>query len=146
MRVPEVWRGVGCFHSSDVGALAVTLLDWIKPGIFGVRDNKDELATEIWCIAKMMLLFPGWKDPSVENVEIKGWFKLASPISEAKNEKCPQYPGKPFRRTVPLEEELEKIDMPSELADLFRYLFIVDHVVKPSAALALRSPQLQRLA
>ncbi|KAL2015369.1 hypothetical protein VTK56DRAFT_5745 [Thermocarpiscus australiensis] len=40
MRAPEVWRGIGCFHSSDVWSFAVTLLDWIKPGVFGIKDIK----------------------------------------------------------------------------------------------------------
>ncbi|KAH9224390.1 kinase-like domain-containing protein [Leptodontidium sp. 2 PMI_412] len=36
MRAPEVWRGYGCSHRSDVWSLAAAVLAWAKPGTLGV--------------------------------------------------------------------------------------------------------------
>lgn len=143
MRAPEVWRGLGCFHSSDVWAFAVTLLDWIKPGVFGIRDIKDDHWPEPWCIAKLMRLFPNSLGPPVKNTELEGWFGIAGALAE---EMDPDEPGQMYIRTVPLEKELERMDISSELANLFRYLFVIDHKNRPSAAEALRSRELQLLA
>lgn len=46
---------------------------------------------------------------------------------------------------VALDEELKRMGMSSELANFFRYLFVVDQEKRPSAEEALRSSELEAL-
>ena len=67
-RAPEVWRGLGCWPSSDIWSLGFTdccqtlylgtqltgqLAHWLgRQSIFGIEDKVVEDDTESWCIAK----------------------------------------------------------------------------------------------
>lgn len=57
---PRSLAGHGCTPTSEAWSLAVTILDWIQPGVFGFRDIKDGHWPEPWCLAKLMRLFPVW--------------------------------------------------------------------------------------
>lgn len=122
MRAPEVWRGVGCFHSSDVWSFAVTLPDWIKPGIFGLRDMPPDFVIpdtfeaagiDLWegicCVAKLMLLFPGQLGPQVkDDAETQLWFQITEML--LKTGKDPYEKSQPYKKHRPLEEQLKTLE------------------------------------
>lgn len=54
------WQGYGCSHRSDVWSLAATVLVWMKPGILGTHGIQVGMWPEIWCMPKLMGLFPAW--------------------------------------------------------------------------------------
>ena len=143
MRAPEVYEGRGCSHASDIWSFAVTMFDWIKPGVFGAAGNVYGVPWESWCIAKLMLLFPSWNDQASSDDEyMKDIFKLGhlligSPIKDNPNEKIVLVSS--------LEDEMQTMNIPPELKDLFRYLFVLDSKQRPSATQALASDQFQAL-
>ena len=138
MRAPEVYRGLGCFHRSEVWALAATLFCWIKPGIFGTTGNEYDLPNESWCIAKLMLLFPGWTGPPADNACIQRVFRLGKLLTE---EPIEDKPDEKIVKVLSLENEMQTMGIQPVLMDLFRYLFVVDPDARPSAAEALASKE-----
>ncbi|KAF2458299.1 kinase-like domain-containing protein [Lineolata rhizophorae] len=142
MRATENWEGHGCFHRSDVWSGAVTLLDWIKPGIFGIRDIMDGIWPEPWCIAKLMRLFPDWHGSPVDHEVYRDDFLLDRLLTK---EVDPDAPETMLIKTRTLDEELQTMNISKELVDWFRSVLVVDPNKRPSAAEALRSPEYKAL-
>lgn len=142
MRAPEVYQGCGCGHPADIWSLAVTLFDWIKPGVFGTAGIIEGIQEESWCIAKLMLLFPGWtgqpaNDAYLERLIRIGKLLINSPVQDNPDEK--------IVLVLSLEEEMQTMGIPSELENLFRFLFVPNPKQRPSATKALASDQFQAL-
>ncbi len=94
-RAPEVWRGLGCWPSSDVWSLGVTvsthilnlrpqligqLAHWLgHRTFFGINDKIVEGFIESWCIAKTGRLI-GPLDPPVKNPESEWEFSMADEL------------------------------------------------------------------
>lgn len=142
MRAPEVYQGLGCVHASDVWAFAVTLFDWMKAGIFGIKGNQVPIYNESWCIAKLMRLFPGWTGPPSDDEIRQLEFDFARNLVEACD---PQSPSEKLLKVTSLESEMQTMDMPPELRNLFLYLFVPDPAKRPTAAAALMSDEFQAL-
>ncbi|OBT51065.1 hypothetical protein VE04_08597 [Pseudogymnoascus sp. 24MN13] len=82
-RDPEVWRGLGCFHSSDVWSLGATLTFWLAQRlVFGAGDKIIDDNTEAWCIAKIIRLV-GSISPPV-NEAFLDEFSLARALEKEK--------------------------------------------------------------
>ncbi|KKZ61070.1 hypothetical protein EMCG_04314 [[Emmonsia] crescens] len=133
MRAPEVWQGQACTEPSQVWALAAMLLCWIKPGILGTPGCPMPLLNETWCIAKLMRLLPSWTIPPLEDENRQNEFNLAKALNE---------------RTLPqlcqmsvLEDEILKVDMPTELRDLLQLMLVVNPDERPSATHVLASKE-----
>ncbi|KAF1993739.1 kinase-like protein [Amniculicola lignicola CBS 123094] len=142
MRAPEVWSGIGCFHSSDVWSFAATLFDWISPSVFGANDMPEGHWPHPWAMAKLLRLFPTSVKMHPSDPNYQGYFRIAQVIEksgfgDSKDPKCFE--------TLSFSEELAKLDIPSALEDFLRYLLIVDHEQRPSANEALSSAEFQNL-
>ncbi|KAF4625145.1 hypothetical protein G7Y89_g13021 [Cudoniella acicularis] len=66
-RAPEGWRDLGCWPSSDVWSLGITLTHWLSSPnlIFGAKDKIVQDLTETWCIAKIQRLLSTSISPPV---------------------------------------------------------------------------------
>ncbi|KAJ5202317.1 hypothetical protein N7449_004396 [Penicillium cf. viridicatum] len=53
IRAHEVFLGKACTEPSQVWAVAVMLLCWLKPGVLGVWDSPYPLINEAWSMAKI---------------------------------------------------------------------------------------------
>ena len=160
-RAPEVWRGLGCWPSSDIWSLGVTvcsrtlflttqltdqLAHWLAhETIFGFRDKDVEGLTESWCIAKIDRLI-GPLGPPVQTVpEYESEFHMAREFSTG-TYIDPEIDGPvPFMDVSTLRQELESLSDPkvdSGLLDFIDFLLVVDHTKRPTAAEALKHPYL----
>ncbi|KAL5317731.1 hypothetical protein ACEPPN_014829 [Leptodophora sp. 'Broadleaf-Isolate-01'] len=115
MRAPEVWRGYGCSHRSDVWSLAAAVLAWARPGTLGVAATSR--MNETAAIAAKDLL-------------------------EAK---VPDRPDEQYIKVRSLDEELQSVNISAETANLLRCLLTTDPENRPEAADALASPEFQAL-
>lgn len=137
MRAPEVFLGQACTEPSQVWALAAMLLCWIKPGVLGEWDSPHPLINEAWCMAKIKRLFPDWNIPTPEEVtghSLKAAVDSAGALSK-------EVPG--LKAILPFDEETEKVEMPQQLKDLLRFMFVLDPIKRPSASSVLASRELQ---
>ncbi|RHZ57212.1 hypothetical protein CDV55_106074 [Aspergillus turcosus] len=140
-RAPEVWQGLGCFHSSDVWSFGVT------GPIFGAKDKIVENLTEAWCIAKIRRLV-GPIGPPISNRDYEEEFLIAEHLESSTFTHPDTGLETPFIEVGSLREELEKLPGPKispELLDLIEFLLVVDHRKRPTAAEALQHPYLQSL-
>ena len=142
MRAPEVYQGFGCTHKSTIWALAATLICWIRPGILGTPGNRFRLPVEGWCIAKFLVLFPDWVDPSTDNESVQADFNLGKAIA---GESVKQGQNE-YVNLSPFDDEVKGINLSNELKDLFRHLLKVDPEMRPSATQALASSEFLTLA
>lgn len=115
MGAPEVFLGQLCTEKSQVWAVAATLLCWIKPGILGACPYP--WIDEAWCMAKIMRLFLGWEISTPDKLERETLRVALNTAVKIKEEED-------FNAISPLEEELKKVEMPQELRDLVRFMFI----------------------
>lgn len=137
MRAPEVFLGQACTGPSQVWALAAMLLCWIKPGVLGEWDSPHPLINEAWCMAKIKRLFPYWNIPTPE--EVKGHsLKAAVDSADALSKEVPD-----LQAISPFHEETGKVEMPQQLKDLLRFMFVLDPTKRPSASSVLASRELQ---
>lgn len=130
MRAPEVWRGLACLHQSEIWALAAMLLVWMNPGILGASGINGYITVPIWSIAKLMLLFPGWKEPPSNRGFCRDEFEIAELLS---NEPDSERPGKKRVEVASLEEEMRNMLLPMALQDLLRVLLVPEPEMRPSA-------------
>lgn len=156
-RTPEVWQGIGCFHSSDVWSVGVTvsyirslvcygliekLAHWLYGrAIFGAGDKIIEDHTEAWCIAELQSLI-GKLGPCINYQPYKNEFELADQL--ASMEIGPGL-GKLIRAGT-LRQELQALADPPvapQLLDFIDYLLVVDVARRPTAQEALQHPYLQ---
>ena len=160
-RAPEVWRGLGCWPSSDIWSLGVTvcsrtpylrtqlmdqLAHWLgHKAIFGISDKIFEDLTESWCIAKIDRLI-GPLGPPVQNPEYESEFHMAGDLSTG-TYIDPEIDGPAHIMDVStLRQELVCLSCPKVdpgLLDFIDSLLIVDHTTRPTAAEALKHPYLQ---
>ncbi len=163
-RAPEVWRGLGCWPSSDIWSLGVTVCDhalhlriqlmsqlahWLgRKTIFGIRDRVVKDLIESWCIAKISRLVAPL-GPPVENLEYESEFLTASELSMG-TYIAPDSGGPvPFINVGTLRQELEALSGPKVdpgLLDFIDSLLIMDHTKRPTAAEALTHPYLRTAA
>ena len=159
-RAPEVWRGLGCWPSSDIWSLGVTvcsrtlylrtqltdqLAHWLgHKAIFGISDKVVEDLTESWCIAKIDRLI-GPLGPPVQTPEYESEFRMAGELSMG-TYIHPEIDGPvPYIDVSTLRQELESLSGPKVdpgLLDFIDSLLIVDHTKRPTAAEALKHPYL----
>lgn len=166
-RAPEVWRGLGCWHSSDVWSLGVTVSQsdsrpssrpWANRGqlahslspsiIFGAKDKIVQGLTEAWCIAKLRRLV-GPLDPPVDNPDYQEEFLVAEHLESTTFVHPDTKLETQFLKVGTLVQELEKLPGPRmspDLVDFIQYLLVVDHTKRPTAEEALRHPYLQSLS
>lgn len=161
-RAPEVWRGLGCWHSSDVWSLGVTvsfslsistsanqekLAHWLaSSAIFGAEDKIVQGLTEAWCIAKIRRLI-GPLGPPVNNAEYEEEFLVAEELGSTFEHPDTKVETQ-FITVGTLRQELEKLPGPkvsSELLDFIESLLVIDHTKRPTALEALRHSYLQSL-
>ncbi|KAJ9394249.1 hypothetical protein DTO282F9_8816 [Paecilomyces variotii] len=147
-RAPEVWRGLGCFHSSDVWSFGITLVHWLaQRPIFGAKDKIVENLTEAWCIAKIRRLV-GPFGPPVNNPDYEEEFFIAEYLESTTFSHPETGTETPFIKVGSLRQELERLSGPvvsPELLDFIEYLLVVDHTKRPTASEALQHPYLRSL-
>jgi len=156
-RAPEVWRGLGCQHCSDVWSLGVTvsclipqfhrklmskLAHRLSPQtIFGARDKIIEGFAEAWCIAKIIRLLGPVGQP-VDSEAYREEFELAEQLAVMEN----PHNGTDLIRIGTLREELQRLSDPPvspQLLDFIEFLLVTDHSKRPTALEALQHPYLQ---
>jgi len=160
-RAPEVWRGLGCWPSSDIWSLGVTvcaciiryrswltvqLAHWLgHEAIFGTTDKIVEGLTESWCIAKIDRLI-GPLGPPVQIPDYESEFSTADHLSTGTHID-PEIDGPvPYMDVGSLRQELESLPGPkvdAGLLDFIDFLLIVDYAKRPTAAEALEHPYLR---
>lgn len=126
-------------------AFAVTLFNWLKPGVFGTQEGfvKGGDCAPTFSLAKLMRLFPDEiAPPTINGDSLWGRYRMAKVLAQAPD---PDKLGKWYIKSVPLEEELARMDIPPNLANFLRYLLVVDHEKRPSAAEALCSKEFEAL-
>lgn len=88
-------------------------------------------------MAKIKRLFPDWNIPTPEEVtghSLKAAVDSAGALSK-------EVPG--LKAILPFDEETEKVEMPQQLKDLLRFMFVLDPIKRPSASSVLASRELQ---
>jgi serine/threonine protein kinase len=139
-RAPEVWQGKGCFHSSDVWSVGVTvsytqtplssrlikkLAHWLYGrAIFGASDKLIEGHTEAWCIAKLQSLV-GKLGTCVDYPPYKDEFEFAEQLASMK---LGPGLGKLIKVNT-LRQELQPLSDPpvsTQLLDFIDYLLVID--------------------
>jgi serine/threonine protein kinase len=141
MRAPEVFLGQPCTEPCQVWAIAAMLLVWIKPGILGAWRSPHSLIDDSWSMAKVKRLFPHWYIPTPDEVEghvMKDMVDSARYFSDS--EEVPE-----LQAILPFDQETNKMEMPEQLRDLLRFMFVVDPVKRPSAVSVLASGEFQAL-
>ncbi|KAJ8064986.1 hypothetical protein OCU04_007290 [Sclerotinia nivalis] len=145
---PEVWRGIGCWHSSDVWSLGVTLVHWLCPFLlFGAKDKMIQGHTEAWCIAKIQRLI-GPLGPPV-NPDFDEEFVVAEHIETTSFVHPDTNVETQYIKKGTLREELERSqdpEVPPDLIDFIEHLLVVDNLKRPTASMALQHPYLQSLS
>ncbi|KAJ8126888.1 hypothetical protein O1611_g6754 [Lasiodiplodia mahajangana] len=136
-RAPEVWRGLGVFHSSDVWSVGVTLAHWLRQAtIFGASDKFIEGLTEAWCLGKLHLLV-GPLGEYNGSPEIEEEWDVAEQLKDMDV-------GPPIGKLIKIQtlrKELERIVDPpvsSSLVDFIESLLIIDPSKRPTAEEAQR--------
>ncbi|KFY91239.1 hypothetical protein V498_05559 [Pseudogymnoascus sp. VKM F-4517 (FW-2822)] len=161
-RAPEVWRGLGCFHSSDVWSLGTTVIFslptkshyglwnltttklayWLAQRlVFGAGDKIIDGNTEAWCIAKIIRLV-GPISPPV-NEAFLDEFSLARALEKEEYKDPETGEMKQFITVGTVRQELERIGgVPQDLIEFIEYLLVIDHTKRPTAREALGHPYL----
>ncbi|KFY86001.1 hypothetical protein V500_07929 [Pseudogymnoascus sp. VKM F-4518 (FW-2643)] len=144
-RAPEVWRGLGCFHSSDVWSLGATLTYWLAERlVFGTGDKIIDDNTEARCIAKIIRLVGPM--PSPVNEAFRDGFSLARALEKEEYEDPETGEMKRFITVGTVRQELERIEgVPRDLIEFIEYLLVIDHTKGALATEALGHPYLADL-
>lgn len=135
MRAPEVFLGQPCTAPSQVWAVAAMLLCWIKPGVLGAWDSPHCLIDEAWCMEKIKRLVPGWRMPHPEEVErptIQAAIRAAERFSRE---------AEPMQAILPLQEEMQKMEVPQQLSDLLHLMLVADLKERQYASFVLQSKE-----
>ncbi|KAL5894811.1 hypothetical protein ACKVWC_000029 [Pyricularia oryzae] len=140
-RAPEVWKGQGVSHASEVWSVGVTLAHWLLGrAIFGADDKIIEGHTEAWCIAKIQRLV-GQFDVYTGQEKIEEEFDVAASLLDMElDETHGNLQGK-LINAGSLRQELERIENPPiapDLVDFIESLLILDETKRPTAEEALR--------
>ncbi|KAK2735225.1 hypothetical protein FQN55_002225 [Onygenales sp. PD_40] len=141
-RAPEVWQGLGVWHSSDIWSLAVTITHWLMSStLFGPRDKIIQGHQTAWCLAKIFRLI-GHIDPP-ENPDFKDEFELAKALELGGYLDPKTGEPKEYLNLGSLREELSKL--PREICsetciDFIEHLLVIDPEKRPTAEMALKHP------
>ncbi|KAJ3558594.1 hypothetical protein NPX13_g9676 [Xylaria arbuscula] len=143
-RAPEVWRGLGVYHSSDIWSLGVTLTHWLyQRGLFGASEKVIEGHTEAWCMAVIQLLIgPMGEYNGVREIEDE--WDIAASLTTMDM-------GPPIGKLMKyknLQGELGRLTDPpvsSDIIDFIESLLVIDPSDRPTAEEALRHPFLASL-
>lgn len=138
MRAPEVWRGLACIHRSEVWALAAMLLVWMNPGILGPSGINGYITAPVWSIAKLMLLFPGWKGPPSSRKFCRDEFETADMLTMEPDLERPEEQRVNVRSLV---EEMHTMRSSVTLQEFLQLLLNPEPENRPSATEALVSKQ-----
>lgn len=117
MRAPEVYLGHACAGPCQVWALAAMLLCWIKRSILGDSDCPHPVFSRAWSTAKLKRLFPDWELLPRRAVD-KDVLQGARYMSLLMNP--------PMQTTLPIHEELQKVEMPQDLRDALELILVID--------------------
>ncbi|KAJ5181788.1 hypothetical protein N7449_011935 [Penicillium cf. viridicatum] len=128
MRAPEVFLSQACAESSQVWAIAVMLLCWIKPGVLGMWGSYHPLINVPWSMAKNIAT-----PDEIDGYHLKSVIKAAVTLGKTKPE---------LQAILPFDEETKTVEMPNQLRDL-RFMLIHDPVERPSASFVLASRELR---
>lgn len=133
MRAPEVFVGQPCTGPSQVWAVAAMLLCWIKPNVLGNADSPHPLVDTAWCMAKIKRLFPDWELPTPDKVD--------GPVLQAAVEAARRISREdpPMQAILPIQEEMQKVEMPQQLRDLLGFMLVTNPDKRPSASAVLES-------
>ncbi|KAB8339123.1 hypothetical protein FH972_022059 [Carpinus fangiana] len=146
-RAPEVWLGQGCWHSSDVWALGVTLVHSLMPAtLFGIRDKMVEGLNDAWCIAKIARLI-GPIQSSLAKEKYEEDFFVAEELAYKTFDHPDTGIKTDYIHVGSMREELTKApgpNLPPQLIDFIESLLIIDHSKRPTAKDALNHPFLQQ--
>ena len=123
MRAPEVFLGQGGTGPSQVWAVAAMLLCWTKPGVLGLWDSPHFLIDKAWCMAKIKRLFPNWDIPTPDEVE-QDSLKVTVNSARRMSREEPD-----LQVILPLEKEMQKVEMPQQLRNLLRLMLPLDQEV-----------------
>ena len=142
-RAPEVWQGRGCWHTSDVWSLGVSLAHWLASRtIFGPKNKRVEGLTEAWCMAKLQRLVGEIDAPEANAGYKRDWLQAREIMSISD----PDTDGKTL--LVPKEtlrqilEALPDTKPSAELLDFIDSLLVIDYTKRPTAEEALSHPYL----
>ncbi|KAK2836889.1 hypothetical protein FQN49_006622 [Arthroderma sp. PD_2] len=141
-RAPEVWKGLGVWHSSDMWSLGVTITHCLMSDtLFGPWDKVIEGNHTAWCLAKIHRLVGPINIP--ENPEYKEDFEMAVALEGSGYVHPKSGDTIPFITVGSVREELQKL--PRELCseeciDFIEHLLIIDPAKRPTAEDALRHP------
>ncbi|ELQ32385.1 hypothetical protein M0657_009907 [Pyricularia oryzae] len=142
-RAPEVWKGQGVSHASEVWSVGVTLAHWLLGrAIFGADDKIIVGHTEAWCIAKIQRLV-GQFDVYTGQEEIEEEFDVAANLFDMELDKAHGNLQGKLINADSLRQELERIESPPiapELIDFIESLLVLDETKRPTAEEALRHP------
>ncbi|KAL8935218.1 MAG: hypothetical protein Q9211_004817 [Gyalolechia sp. 1 TL-2023] len=145
-RAPEVWRGLGVWHSSDVWSFGITLVHWLSHStIFGPRDKVVQDLTEAWCIAKIRRLV-GPIEPPVDS-KYDEEFALAEYLETSAFKHQDGSSERQFITVGTWRQELEKLSAPKvspDFLDFIEFLLVADHRKRPTAEEALQHPYLRQ--
>jgi serine/threonine protein kinase len=109
------------------------LLCWIRPDVIGITDSPHWLLNAAWCMAKIRRLFPDWELPMPDEVEkpiLQVAVRIARRISQEEL---------PVKEILPIQEEMQKIEMPQQLRDLLGLMLVTNPDKRPSASAVLAS-------
>jgi serine/threonine protein kinase len=138
-RAPEVWQGLGCWHSSDVWSVRVTvrsyarpssgsllikkLVHWLYPKtIFGFRDKILRGMTEAWCIAKIRRLVGLLGPQAIIKSVYEEDFLLAEVIATTTFSHPTTGVATQYIKSGTLRQELERLPGPKVSLDLLEFI------------------------
>ncbi|KAF2842829.1 hypothetical protein M501DRAFT_1021313 [Patellaria atrata CBS 101060] len=135
---PEVWKGLGIWHGSDIWSLEVTLK---SRTLFGPGEKFIEDHSNSWCLAKIVRLIGLINFP--EDVMDKDEFELAHDLEQSEFDNPLTGQREPFITLELLRQELEELppDVCSvQCAGFIEYLLVIDPAQRPTAEEALQHP------
>ncbi|EEQ29073.1 conserved hypothetical protein [Microsporum canis CBS 113480] len=141
-RAPEVWKGLGVWHSSDMWSLGVTITHWLMSGtLFGPHDKIIEGNHTAWCLAKIHRLVGPIDMP--ENPEYKEDFEMGAALEKSGYVHPKTGETIPFITVGSLREELQKLPREicsEECIDFIEHLLVIDPAGRPTAEEAMKHP------
>ncbi|KAK2759911.1 hypothetical protein FQN54_002646 [Arachnomyces sp. PD_36] len=144
-RAPEVWKGLGVWHSSDMWSLGVTIAHWLMSDtLFGAKDKVIQDNHTAWCLAKINRLVGPLEIP--EDPDYKENFQMGAALEGSGYIHPKTGDPTPYITVGSVREELQ--NLPREVCsetciDFIEHLLIVDPAKRPTAEEALRHPFLR---
>ncbi|EFR00864.1 CMGC protein kinase [Nannizzia gypsea CBS 118893] len=147
-RAPEVWRGLGIWHSSDMWSLGVTITHWLMSGtLFGSRDKSIEGNKAAWCLAKITRLLGPIDIP--DNPAYKEDFEMGEALEQTGYTHPETGEDAPFITVGSLLDELQKLPREicsEECIDFIEHILVIDPAARPTAEEALKHPYVNSMS